>query len=265
MNKKPLILGVRKTHFFIYLITLLIGIISSILSIVIGIKYNNSTTGYFLSLTASLVVTSIFAYFIDLANNRENLSEIDNQRKTVLMPVIISILTFLLRIIPSHANKKLQSYTLKDYENELHKIMDEYINCIELLSKGNRDLKLVNESFNIKNIEIYSIRDLESKLQILITQQEMLVMKNIINRQEFSLLDILYKDVIETKFPYLSSDNDKNISKLYVDWPTNKLSDLDMKNLHTKITILFNSLDMISNNIKEFNCIKNIKFNNTQN
>ena len=45
----------------------------------------------------------------------------------------------------------------------------------------------------------------------------------------------------------------------------NKLSDLDMKNLHTKITILFNSLDMISNNIKEFNCIKNIKFNNTQN
>lgn len=261
-KKKPLILGVRKMHFFTYLITLLIGIISSYVVIIIGTKYNNSFINYLISLTASLVVTSIFAYFIDLANNRENISEIKKQRQLVLTPIINSIITFFFRIIPLYSNADTKVYNLSDIEKEIHEIIDKYVNCIKILSTGSRDLSLVNESFSIKYIEIYSIRELENKLLKLLNEQEVLVMKEIISRNEFALLEILYKDIVNTKFPYLDSENDRNISKAYVDWPKNELREIDINNLHTQFKILFLSLDKLSKNIKEFSFISNIKIDN---
>lgn len=87
------ILFVEKTHFFIYLITLSIGFLSSIATILIGWYFENAIINYFLSLTASLVITPLFAYMIDVANSKSHKNELVEKRNLLLNPLINNIVT----------------------------------------------------------------------------------------------------------------------------------------------------------------------------
>lgn len=252
------ILFVEKTHFFIYLITLSIGFLSSIATILIGWYFENAIINYFLSLTASLVITPLFAYMIDVANSKSHKNELVEKRNLLLNPLINNIAAMMGRtlIIWNYEDLQDKEISYTNFETCIDALLDKYIVCIQQLSQQNRNIGLVNESFNIKQWEEYGVREIEKQLKTFLDNQINLISENIFSQNDYFYFNLLYNSVEKARLPYLSMVQDKNISKAIVDWPQMPLSDIDISNLHSSFKFFVSTLKSVVTNIADFNSLK---------
>lgn len=257
------ILYVEKVHFLIYLITLIIGVLSSIGIIWVGWHFENALINYFLSLTASLIVTPLFAYMIDVANSKTHKDELSEKRNMLLKPLINNIVAMMGRtmIIWNYGDLQDREINYANIEFCIDSLLDKYVICIDKLSQQNRDIKLVNESFNIKQWEEYGIREIEKQLKSILDNQISLIAENILTQNDCFHFNLLYSAISSAKLPYLSMLHDKNISKATVDWPQMPLSDIDKNNLHSSFKFFVSTLKSVVSHISDFNSLEKFSIN----
>lgn len=255
---RKIILFVEKTHFFIYLITLSMGFLSSIAILLIGWYFENAIINYFLSLTASLVITPLFAYMIDVANSKSHKDELAEKRKLLLNPLINNIAAMIGRtlIIWNYEDSQDKEISYANFESCIDVLLDKYIVCIQQLSQQDRNIRLLNECFNIKQWEEYGIREIEKQLRTFLDNQINLISENIFSQNDYYYFNLLYNSVEKARLPYLSMVQDKNISKATVDWPQRPLSDIDISNLHSSFKFFVSTLKSVVTNIADFNSLK---------
>ena len=230
ISNRKTILFVPKIHFIIYLITVCLGVLLSLLIVGLGFKYDNSVINYFLSLTASLVVTPIFAYFIDVANSRIQKTALKEKRGILLNPLVNNTVAALARtcIIRNYVEFQNKEITFDNIEECINILLDKYIDLIGKLCYQRNDIKLINECFNIKQWEVYGLREIEKQLKAFLDNEVALVSEGILTTSDYLMLHRLYDAVTNARLPYLSQEQDKNISKATVDWPTMPLSEIDI-------------------------------------
>lgn len=256
-SKKPkseFILYVPKIHFIIYLATLISGLISSIAIVWVGIYFNNSIINYFLSFTASLVITPFFAYMIDVANSKIHKKILTEKRQLFLNPLIGNILALLGRtsIIWNYDDFRDKEIAFSNIEDFIDALLNKYVICISNLSQQNRDIRLVNESFNIKHWEEYGFREIEKQLKQLLDNQMNLINESIFTSKDYFYFNLLYSAVEKARLPYLTVEQDKNISKTVVDWPQMPLSEIDINNLHSSFKFFISTLKNVIANLDDF-------------
>lgn len=258
VKNKNNVLCVDKVHFIIYLITLIIGLLSSIGIILLGWHFENVLINYFLSLTASLIITSIFAYLLDVANSKSHEVELATKRTLLFNPLKNEIAAMMGRtsIIWNYEDLQDKEINYANIESCVDSLLNKYIICIDKLSKQGRDIKLINESFNIKQWEEYGIREIEKQIKIILDNQITLISENILMQEDCIYLNLLYKSISNAKLPYLSIVYDKNISKATVEWPQSSLSDIDINNLHSSFKYFISILKSVIANISEFNSLE---------
>ena len=248
-------------HFIIYAISAGVGILVSILVVCLGLLYENAVINYFLSLTASLVITPLFAYFIDVANSRIQKTTLQEKRVVLLNPLIGTISAALGRtfIIWNYAEFQDKKITYDNIEECIDILLDKYVISINKLCYQRDDIKLINECFNIKQWEEYGFRETEKQLKSFLDNQIALVSENVISSREYLFLNPLYDAVTKARLPYLTMVQDKNISKATVDWPAAPLSEIDVNNLHSSFKLFISVLKTTIMNISEFASIKELQ------
>lgn len=261
-NENKSILGISKVHFIVYVVTLALGIISSVIAILLGFYYNNAAINYFIGLTASLIVTPVFAYFIDIANSKVQIATTRSNRNAVLNPIVMSVLGTFARtvIIHNYSEYKDIPVAFDNIEKPIDILLDKYTNCIGKLCTEKNNVNLINESMNIKQWEVYGLRNLEEQLKLVLDNQIELITNNILSQNEFYRIDILYKATKAARLPYLTMDYDKNRSSVAVDWPKNPLNALEISNMHSSFNYFISCVKAIVTMIPEFNAIKSFHF-----
>lgn len=240
--------------------------LSSVAVVLLGICYNNSLINYFLSLTASLVITPLFAYMIDVANSKMQKTQLSEKRKLFLNPLINNISATIGRsmIMWNYEDLRDRTISYANFESCIDAILDKYVICLAKLVRQRDEIRLVNESFNIKHWEEYGFREIEKQLKIILDNQINLLAEDVFSQNDIFHLNLLYDAVCKARLPYLSMTYDKNISKAAVDWPQAPLTDLDIGNLHRAFQFFVSTLKNTVAFISEFKVLETFSFNHNE-
>ncbi|MCH5154039.1 MAG: hypothetical protein J1F71_02385 [Clostridiales bacterium] len=259
--KRKTLLYVPTMHFIIYAVSLGVGILASVLVVLLGYFYENSVINYFLSFTASLVITPIFAYFIDVANSRIQKTVLQEKRETLLYPLAGTVAAAFGRtiIICNYDEFRDKEITYNNLEECIDILLDKYVIAINKLSYQRNDFELINECFNYFKWEELGFREVEKQLKIFLDNQVALLSEGIMAFIEIFFINRLYDAIMQVRLPYLSMVYDIKTRSSTVDWPMVNLSETDINNLHSAFSNYFFVLNEIIANIPEFNFIKDLQ------
>ena len=147
----------------LYLGGLLIGVLLSIISILFAYRVDNDPLlNYLIGFSASLIITVIFAFLLELIAIKEQNDKLSKKRKMFLLSIksYISALFMHCAFMECWQNEN-KKYTYNDFANLFKKAFDSYCVYIEQIVDDNRNCELLNKAFNYKNgIQKYSVEPL---------------------------------------------------------------------------------------------------------
>ncbi|MDE7406492.1 MAG: hypothetical protein K2M89_06440 [Clostridiales bacterium] len=255
--KRKYILNVPTLHFIIYAVSAGVGILSSVLVVWLGFLYENAVINYFLSFTASLVITPIFAYFIDVSNSRIQKTTLQEKRGMLLYPIAGSIMATLSRMVTfcNYDEFKDKEIDLNNIEECTHIILDKYVIVIRKWCNQIIDNELRDEYLNFWKWEVIGFIDMEKQLKIILDNQVALLSEGIMDLMEIYSLNRLYETVEQARLPCFK-DQDWNTNTSTFNWPTAPIAENDINNLHKAFTNFFSMLKRAIEIIPEFKIIK---------
>lgn len=262
---KHRIFGVSRRRFFLYCISMLIGVALSVLFIALGTIYNNSVINYFLGFSASLIITVIFAYLIDFIGQKE-IRDLEKTKRTLyLQPISMKIIELFHRIMFFNITSKEfedREYTIDDFETCYKRVFLDYCKYLEKLIGENRPLPEVNAAFGIKNsIQEWCLKEIVRSVNVILDNEIVIKAESLLNDKELFLLERLKEIAEHLHLPYLDTmSSDKNTAKAFIDWPKEQVNDIVKNNYNGQIRALVNELKSMAKTFDEFKSIINIKF-----
>ncbi len=255
------ILGVDTKNFIIYIIGLFLSIIFISVSFAFGSEDN--WRNVFCGVGASGVGAVVLAYFIDFANIKSGENEIKNKRVILFASLKSNISSsisgmFILKTYSEYENIEM-SY--KNFAKCVDILINKYVLAVQNFCEYGRTSQNVQEALNLKQWE-YSIRNIEENIKIILDNQIGLTSQHILSQIELSQLHESYKWILEARLPYFSIKHDKNINKIYLDFPSTSLSDTDIFNIRGCFKVYVESLDRLINVINELSDIKEMQYDN---
>lgn len=262
---KKRLLGIPYRRFILYCLLMGIGIVLSVIFVVLGYKYNNSITNYFLGFSASMVVTVLFAYLIDYIGQKE-LRDIEKTKRVIyIQPIIMKIMELYQRVMFLNLNEgriEDKEYIFDDFEEFYKLTFADYCRYLDCLLNGNRPLREVNVAFGIKNcIQEWCLKEIVNSIDLIIDNKPVLKAESLFKDSEIFMLERL-KELSENLYlPYLDTlSSDKNTAKAFMDWPKESINDIVKNNYNGQITAFIRELKQMANNFEEFKNILDIKF-----
>lgn len=217
-QKNIYIFGVTRKHFFLYGITMLVGIILSIICLCCAT--DNHIWSYLIGLSSGLVVTTLFAYFIDMINVKNFKQERFIKRKYYTEFTYHSID----RTLQNFFNLKRKLYKIDTNEiddatytiyslfeiiNDIKGYFDKYFYPFKPLEIESSEKK----KQVLTSIAQFSwpIEDLAIRLSQITNDKNLLIINDVFNEEELISLDYLEKTCNE----FLSYANTLDINYLY--------------------------------------------------
>ena len=261
---KKRILGVSNKRFFLYFISLIIGVLFSFLFIILGFYFDDSLINYFLGFSASSIITVIFAYLIDLINQQEKIDIEKAKRSIYIQPISMKIVELFHRVmlLSIGAEERDIEYTFDDFEKCFQKVFSDYCRYLSLLIGENKPLLEVNAAFNIKDgIQKWVLKDIVQNIDSMMNNLAVIKIEGLFDDGEIYSLQRLKQIVENLYLPYLDTLNlDKNTAKSFVDWPKAEVNDIVKNNYRVAIVTFVDEVKQLAKTFNEFAVLKDLKF-----
>lgn len=170
----------------LYLGGLLIGVLLSIISILFAYRVDNDPLlNYLIGFSASLIITVIFAFLLELIAIKEQNDKLSKKRKMFLLPIksYISALFMHCAFMECWQNEN-KKYTYNDFANLFKKAFDSYCVYVEQIVDDNRNCELLNKAFNYKNgIQKYSVEPLIAAIDDVLKNQYSLIADDVFTKK----------------------------------------------------------------------------------
>lgn len=257
-NKRYKMTKIRKVF---YIITLIVGIILSIGSIHLEeYKYSNSPrVDYFIGISASLIITVLFAFIIEWIAIDEQNNIILKKRKFYILPMknYISDL-FIYSILFVERENHEKKYVFDDFSRILKQAFELYFSSKNQLSKNTiRYSALINKEYFEFLITQLTITPLIKLIYGILNNQYLLIIDNVFEEDEIRT----FKELIKTlqALVHLCS-SDLNSKSEVTDIPK-ELSDYFFKEMcEEKVNEFVGNLKKAINKIEELKVLEKIAF-----
>lgn len=247
----------------LYLGGLLIGVLLSIISTLFAYQVDNDPLlNYLIGFSASLIITVIFAFLLELIAIKEENDKRNKKRKMFLLPIKNYISALFMRCTFSEWLQNEQNYTYNDFSNLLEKAFNSYCFYVDQIVDDNRNCELLNKAFNYKNgIQNYSIEPLITAIDDVLKNQFSLIADDVFTEKEIHILKSFKKSVELLKLPYLDTLSlDRNIAHENVDFPKETVNDLVKGNYKSAIKRFIGDLKNMISTFEELKTIESLEY-----
>lgn len=249
----------------LYSVGLAVGIVSSAVSVGLSYRFeNNPIVNYFIGFSASLIITILFAWLLEMISLNESNKQLIKRRNVFLLPISEYISSMFIRCqvdFNEKASKDTDFYNC--FETSLKQDFSLYCIYIDKLVDNNRDCDLINGAYDFKfGIQVYSVEPLLEVLDTIISQKYYLLAEGLFSRGQIEIIKSFRREVDMLKLPYMDVlSRDRNIAHENIDWPKEPVNDLVRQNYNTAIVGFIHSLKTMTHEFDELKSIERIGIN----
>lgn len=250
----------KKTLYFISLLT---GVLLSVVSVLLAYKFeNNPLVSYFLGFSSSLIITVVFACLLELISLRDQNEKRKKQRLTLLLPVIESVKGMLFRtaVFASAVSDNAREYRYEDFDDLLKKAFDYYCAFVKDPTKKHETIELSNRyKYETQH---YYIEPLVSFIDIILNNRYALMADEVMNESEISILEGLKEISVHMGLPDLDGikTNDDCPTCLENDETNGLARNSDREKYYMLVELFVNTLEDSVQTIEELEPLENLEF-----
>lgn len=247
----------------LYIISLLSGVLLSVISILLAYKFgNNPLVSYFLGFSSSLIITVVFAYLLELISLHDQNEKRKKQRLTLLLPVIECVKGLLFRtaVFASAGSDDVREYCYEDFDDLLKKAFDYYCAFVKDPTKKHETIELSNRyKYETQH---YCVEPLVSFIDIILNNRYALMADEVMNESEISILEGLKEISVHMGLPDLdgTKTNEDCPTRLENDGTNGLASNSDREKYYMLVELFTNTLEDLVRTIEELEPLENLKF-----
>lgn len=248
----------------LYLSCSLIGIFLSGISILLAYYVRNDPLiNYFIGFSSSLIITVIFAYFLEIITLQERNYNLIKKRRMYLLPIENHIRSlFNSCAICEYSRTGKAKYSFNDFTNLLKNSFESYCTYIDKIVFDNRNCDLLNKANSYKNgIQKYSVEQLMADIDNILDNRFNLVVDEVFDEKELSILMIFKKSAEHMKLPYLDTlSYDENTAHATVDIPKQPVNEIVKGNYDSAIKNFIENLKKLISEFRELKQIETMEY-----